>query len=189
MQNKKSDRSYVNDFQTPPHIAKYMVDLLDAGGGVIKTVLEPTPGIGNVVKALKNKGYEVTAPEDYWELDKKHRYDAIVGNPPFSRKTFFNVPKNYTGKGMALSYGVMKTLLQMSDNVILLMPWFTISDSDVRLRQLKKFGLISVTALPRKTFDYARVQTCVLQFQKGYTGPTEFIVYDLIDQDKQTKLL
>jgi hypothetical protein len=58
-----------------------------------------------------------------------------------------------------------------------------ISDSDVRLRFIKKWGLISVTSLPRKTFKYARIQTMVLHLQKGYQGPTEFIVYDLLKKD------
>ena len=68
----------------------------------------------------------------------------------------------------------------MSDNIIALMPWFTISDSDVRLRFLKSFGLKSITALPRKTFEYARIQTCVFELQKGWNEDTIFRVYDFI---------
>jgi hypothetical protein len=63
------------------------------------------------------------------------------------------------------------------------MPWFTISDSDVRLRALKRYGLKSVTALPRKTFEYVRIQTVVLQLEKGYRGDTTFIVYDLLNDN------
>ena len=79
----------------------------------------------------------------------------------------------------------MTKCLHMSDNVIALMPWFTISDSDVRLRALKTWGLKSITALPRKTFDYARIQTVVLELQKGYIGMTEFKVFDLLSNNKQ----
>lgn len=125
--------------------------------------------------------YNVTAPLDYWELDKGKRFDAIVGNLPFSSKTFFNCPPEFAGKGMIVAYEQLKVLMNMSENIILLMPWFTISDSDVRLRMLKQWGLVSVTALPRKTFQYARIQTCVLQLDHGYAGPTEFKVFDLLN--------
>ncbi len=81
---------------------------------------------------------------------------------------------------MEVAYKVLGQLMSMSDNIIALMPWFTISDSDVRLRSIKQFGLISVTALPRKTFQYARIQTMVLQMQRGYKGQTEFKVFDLL---------
>lgn len=120
------------------------------------------------------------APKDYWAIDKSLKFDAIVSNLPFSSKTFFNCPTEFEGKGMKVAYEQMKVLMEMSDNLIMLMPWFTISDSDVRLRLLKNYGLISVTALPRKTFQYARIQTCILQLQKGYNGPTEFKVFDLL---------
>jgi type I restriction-modification system DNA methylase subunit len=174
-QDKTKDIAYVNDFQTPQNVCEYMVSLIPAG---VKTVLEPTPGLGNLVTALKD--YEVTAPIDYWLLDKTQRFDAIIGNLPFSSKTFTNCPPEYEGKGMIVAYKQMNVLMEMSDNIILLMPWFTISDSDVRLRTLKRYGLISVTALPRKTFQYARIQTCVLQLQKGYSGASEFKVFDLL---------
>jgi hypothetical protein len=55
-----------------------------------------------------------------------------------------------------------------------LMPWFTISDSDVRLRHIKSYGLKSITALPRKTFEYARIQTCVFELEKGFKGESLF---------------
>lgn len=168
-QDKTKDIAYVNDFQTPLPVAEYMVRMIPEG---VKTVLEPTPGQGNIVSLLS--GYDVTAPDDYWLLDKESRFDAIIGNLPFSSKTFFNCPPEFDGKGMRVAYEQMKVLMQMSDNIILLMPWFTISDSDVRLRSLIDFGLISVTALPRKTFQYARIQTCVLQLQKGYRGEAKF---------------
>jgi hypothetical protein len=174
-QDKTKDAAYVNDFQTPEYIANYMASLIPDG---VCTVLEPTPGMGNLVKALWK--YKVTAPKDYWALDKTQRFDAIVANLPFSEKTFFNCPEEFKGQGMKVAYEQMKVLMDMSDNLILLMPWFTISDSDVRLRTLKRYGLISVTALPRKTFQYARIQTCVLQLQKGYSGSTEFKVFDLL---------
>lgn len=171
-QDKTKDAAYVNDFQTPTDVAEYMVKLLP---DTVKTVLEPTPGEGNIVFHLW--GYHVTAPEDYWQLDKSLRFDAIVGNLPFSTKTFRNYPAEFEGKGMKIAYEQMKVLMSMSDEVILLMPWFTISDSDVRLRMLLDFGLVSVTVLPRKTFQYARIQTVILQLSKGFKGATAFKYY------------
>lgn len=93
-QDKQKDAAYINDFQTPPNVAKYMVSLIPAG---VKTVLEPTPGIGNIVNELYD--YNVTDPIDYWKLPASSWFDCIVGNLPFSSKTFFNCPAEYEGKG------------------------------------------------------------------------------------------
>lgn len=166
------------DFQTPPDVCKYMASLIPVG---VKTILEPTPGIGNIVRELT--GYDVTAPSNFFDL-KPHRFDCIVTNPPFSAKFAFGVPDSMLKDGMRLGYSILTECMKMSDNVIALMPWFTLSDSDVRLRSLKKWGMISVTALPRKTFQYARIQTVVIQLQKGYKGETAFKVYDLLNQNQ-----
>lgn len=66
---------------------------------------------------------------------------------------------------------VTKWASEMSDNIIALMPWFTISDSDVRIRKLMDFGLKSLTLLHRKTFQYARIQT-------DYNGQPFIIYYE-----------
>jgi type I restriction-modification system DNA methylase subunit len=169
---------HMTEFQTPPSICRYMASLVPIG---MKTVLEPTPGIGNIVTALTEKGFEVTAPQDFFLLGIK-KFDAIVMNPPFSSKYAFmeNSPLGLNKQGMRLGYYILTECMNMSNNVIALMPWFTISDSDVRLRYLKDYGLKSLTALPRSTFKYARIQTVVIELQKGYTSPTQFNVYDRI---------
>ena len=172
---------YANDFQTPIEVCHYMVRMLPLG---VRTVLEPTPGVGNIVNALVRAGYSVTAPANFFTIQES-RFDAIVMNPPFSGKYAFGVPDGLEKHGMRLGYHILTKCLHMSDNVIALMPWFTISDSDVRLRALKTWGLKSITALPRKTFDYARIQTVVLELQKGYIGMTEFKVFDLLSNNKQ----
>ena len=164
------------DFQTPPAVCKYMVSLIPSG---VKTVLEPTPGIGNIVANLKN--YDVTAPHDYFDMDKNQRFDCIVMNPPFSSKSAFNVPEHLNKFGMRLGYHILTECMNMSDSVIALMPWFTLSDSDVRLRSLKKYGIKSITALPRKTFEYVRIQTVIIELQKGYKGEAVFRVFDLLN--------
>lgn len=160
-----------------------MVSLIPSG---VKTVLEPTPGQGNIVSLLSN--YQVTAPADYFELDKNQRFDCIVMNPPFSSKSAFNIPDHLNKHGMRLGYHILTECMQMSDNVIALMPWFTLSDSDVRLRALKKYGMKSLTALPRKTFEYVRIQTVVIELQKGFKGETGFKVFDLLKYKEQPTL-
>ncbi len=173
---KNGHEKFATDFQTKPEVCKYMVSLLPTG---VRTVLEPTPGIGNIVDALA--GYDVTAPKDFFLLDKK-RFDAVVMNPPFSSKyaNMENAPAGINKHRMRLGYHILTECMEMSDIIIALMPWFTISDSDVRLRYLKKFGLKSLTALPRKTFEYARIQTVVIELQKGYKSKTIFEVYDCL---------
>lgn len=179
----KTALDFRNDLQTPAFAAKYMVSLIPDG---VITVLEPTPGSGNIVRELT--GYHVTAPADFFQLDIKQRFDCVVMNPPFSSKYAFNVPEHLNKHGMRLGYHILQQCMQMSDNVIALMPWFTISDSDVRMRALKNWGLVSLTALPRKTFQFARIQTCVFELQKGYKGATIFKVHDLLSQVEQPEI-
>jgi type I restriction-modification system DNA methylase subunit len=181
---EKTAIDYKGDFQTPPIICKYMVSLIPSG---VVSVLEPTPGMGNIVKELS--GYQVTAPVDYFLLGKE-RFDCVVMNPPFSSKFTIlnNAPEYFIKSGMKMGYQLLTACLNRSDNVIALMPWFTISDSDVRLRSLKRFGLKSVTALPRKTFEFARIQTVVLELQKGYQGETLFKVFDCLNDNNQYNL-
>jgi len=80
-------------------------------------------------------------------------------------------------KGMRLGYYFLLECMKMSDNVIALMPWFTLTDSDRRLQALEAYGIKSVTSLPRKTFEYARIQTCIIHLQKGYKGISMFDVF------------
>lgn len=97
-------------------------------------------------------------------------------NPPFSGKytDMTNAPVGYDQKGMKVGYHILQECMTMSNHIIALMPWFTISDSDVRLRFLKSYGIKSLTALPRKTFQYARIQTCIIELEKDYIGETVF---------------
>lgn len=160
---------FLNDFQTPINVCQYMRSLIPDG---VKTILEPTPGAGNLVSVLD--GYKVTAPKDFFLLKKK-RYDAIVMNPPFSSKyaNMKNAPIGI-GKGMKVGYYILTECMKMSDHIISVMPWFTLSDSDVRLRHFMNFGIESITLLPRKTFQYARIQTIVINLHKGYKGESHF---------------
>lgn len=173
---------FATDFQTPMNVCRYMVSLIPYRSEA--KFLEPTPGVGNMISAIRerfprNETHEIVAPADFFLLQPQ-KFDCIIMNPPFSSKSAFlqNAPEGMNKHGMRLGYHILTECMQMSSNVIALMPWFTISDSDVRLRYLKDFGFKSLTALPRKTFQYARIQTVVIELLKGYQGQTEFKVFD-----------
>ena len=134
-------------FQTPENICKYMVSLLPEG---IKTVLEPTPGDGNIVKVLN--GYAVTAPIDFFTV--VGNWDAVVMNPPFTP--------------MDMGYKILFRCMDMSPVVIALMPWLTLINSERRTNKIMEHGLKSVTHLPRSTFKGSRVQTCILEIVNGW---------------------
>lgn len=145
-----------------------------------KNVFEPTPGVGNIVHVLKKNDFNVIAADDFFLHDTKLKYDCIVMNPPFSSKSAYleNAPISAETKGMKLGYYILKECMKMSDSIIALMPWYTISDSDIRMKFLKDFGIKSLTSLPRKTFEYARIQTVIIEMEKGYKGDTIFKVFD-----------
>lgn len=147
---------YVN-FQTPKWCCDYMVSLIPYD---CNTVLEPTPGAGNLVKSIENK-FNVIAPKYFEEIDvNNQKFDCICMNPPFSP--------------MQTGYNILYDCMKMSDNIIALMPWLTIINSEKRTADLMNFGIISITHLPRKTFPGSRVQCCVLRMKRDYPGITEF---------------
>lgn len=151
--------NYEEDFQTPAEVCDYMAGLLPS---TVNTVLEPTPGQGNLVRSLAN--FKVTAPEDFWKVSG--RFDAVVMNPPFSP--------------MMLGYKILYQTMEMSDIIIALMPWLVIINSDKRTNDILKFGLKSITHLPRSTFKNARVQTCILELNKNIvTDKTEILFLEL----------
>lgn len=159
-------------FQTPVPVAKYMCDLIPAGS---RKILEPTPGNGNILKCLSD--YDVTAPENFFDLQQQ-KFDCIIMNPPFSAKFTYGIPESLNLKGMKIGYHILFECMKMSDSVIALMPWFLILDSTPRLTFLKDFGIKSITALPRSTFQYARIQTCIIELSKGFTGETIFKAFN-----------
>jgi hypothetical protein len=142
------------NFQTPEWVCKEMVKLIPQGA---KTVLEPTPGNGQLVNALCE--YIVTAPEDFWTV--VGWYDAVVMNPPFSP--------------MAMGYQILYRCMEMTNTIIAIMPWLTLINSEKRTKDITAWGLKSVTHLPRRVFQGARVQCCILNMRKGHNGRTDFL--------------
>jgi hypothetical protein len=151
------DRSYANtQFQTPRWCAAYMASLIPPD---CRTVLEPTPGAGNLVAALSDR--EVTAPAgDFWqEIAPLHLwFDCVVMNPPFSPPS--------------IGYQILLRCMEMTNHIIALMPWLTIINAVHRTKLILDYGLVSVTHLPRSTFPGTRVQCCVLQLSRGFSGVT-----------------
>jgi type I restriction-modification system DNA methylase subunit len=86
------------------------------------------------------------------------RFDAVVMNPPFTP--------------MERGYRILYAVMEMSNVVIALMPWLTLINSKRRTKDIETFGLKEVIHLPRDVFPGSRVQTCILNMQKGYTGKT-----------------
>lgn len=82
-----------SEFQTPPELCKYMASLVPDG---TRTVLEPTPGEGNLVNEL-SKRFQVTAPEDFFKLEKSV-FDCVVTNPPFSIEYAYGMPDEINKK-------------------------------------------------------------------------------------------
>lgn len=132
------------------------------------SVLEPTPGKGNLQKVLKNHNHniELYSPkgnyfeeEDYMFFSNK-TFDWVVANPPFSP--------------MALGYKILYECMNLSTNIIALMPYLTIINGEKRTGDIMRWGLKSITHLPRSTFKGSRIQTCILEMKKGYTGDTIF---------------
>lgn len=74
--------SNLTDFQTPVPVCEYMARKVPAGA---TTVLEPTPGRGNLVTVLsKNPKLTVSmAARNFFDIDtSNNRFDCIVMNPP-----------------------------------------------------------------------------------------------------------
>jgi hypothetical protein len=151
----------MSDFQTPPWVCEYMVDLLPDG---ITEVLEPTPGNGNLVKALVEAGYSTVTLADCWDLDIWElndggiEFDAVVMNPPFSP--------------MSKGYDILFACMELMGVVVALMPWLTLINSQRRTTYIAEYGLAGVHHLPRSAFPGSRVQTCILEMRRGFEGKT-----------------
>lgn len=154
------------NFQTPPVVAAYMASLIPTFWALNGTILEPTPGKGNLVTAIKNEaenrnayGNSICAPERFEDIASGSRFNCAVMNPPFTP--------------MKEGYRYLTEVMRMTDDIIALLPWFIIINSQKRLDNIMDWGLVSVINLPRKTFAGSRIQCCVLVMKKGYSDKTE----------------
>lgn len=160
-------------FQTPPAVCDYMVSLCLGWVGNPKW-LEPTPGDGNLVAAIRKQypDADITAPDDFFDLVPSlmngkleyPKFHVVVMNPPFTP--------------MISGWKFLQHCMQMSNYIVALLPWFIVINSERRLKILKEFGLASITHLPRSTFPGSRIQCCVLQLTKPYKGDTIFKTFE-----------
>lgn len=118
--------------------------------------------MGNLVAALKGKG-RIVAPERFEDVGKDQRFDYVVMNPPFTP--------------MKEGYRFLAEAMRMSDNIIALLPWLSLINSERRTKEINDFGLVSVTHLPRKAFPGSRVQCCIIKLRKGYEGEISFRLF------------
>lgn len=163
-------------FQTPPALCQYMRSLVPAG---VKTILEPTPGKGNLVAALE--GYKVIAPKCFFKfIDHPFddRYDCVVMNPPFSLTYTLNIPDHLNKKGFQVGYYILQECMEMSSNIIALLPWFVITNSAKRWKDIRAWGLKSMTVVPRIEFPGSRASSCILELTKGYNGPIDLKTFE-----------
>jgi len=171
---EKKELDYENDIQTPIWLVKEMVKMIPRG---TKTVLDPTPGNGNIVKECKLSKFKIESVEDIFKIRNGFRVDCVVMNPPFSKKNLFM--KTYNSKVDSLKeshvgYYILEVCMGISDNIICIMPWYYIINSVKRTEKLKKYGLLKIVNLPRKTFKAIRVQTCLVVLVRGYKSHTIF---------------
>ena len=89
-------------------------------------------------------------------MNKQMKFDVAVMNPPFSP--------------MQVGYDILYKVMGMADLIVALMPWLTLINSEKRTKIIYRFGLKSVTHLPRNIFPGSRVQTCILNMERGYQG-------------------
>lgn len=153
------DLEDIDNFQTPEWVMDIMIKEIPVG---IREILEPTKGAGNFVKRLENNGYYVYSTDgDYFKMNHKvDRYECIVGNPPFTP--------------MQKGYDILFDVMDRSKNIVMLMPWLTLINSQKRLDRIMDFGLKKIIHLPRKAFKGSRVQTCILVLEHGFAGDTVF---------------
>lgn len=155
------------DFQTPAWVCDYMASLIYGDNG---TILEPTPGNGNLIKAIRKQhptANIITPDGDFLDMPVR-KVSAVVANPPFTP--------------MSLGYEMLDRFFEFSGDVIVLMPWLTVINSEKRLNQLKAHGLFKIVHLPRRVFEGSRVQTCILVFGEGCRG--EILFVDINDEVK-----
>lgn len=155
------------NFQTPPQYAKFMVSLLNKRD--VKTALDPHPGAGNLVATIDDRfGYHYDPRWFYETPTVPFQIDAIVMNPPFTP--------------MKLGYENLFRAMELTDNIIALMPWLTIINSERRTKRILDYGLKEIYHLPRRAFKGSRVQTCILYMERGFHSASAGISFLIEDQ-------
>ena len=149
------------NFQTPEWVCDILISQIRNNP---KTILEPASGCGILANRLESKlpNSVIIRQSDDFLTVKPFKCDQIVTNPPFTP--------------MVLGYKMLERFFLFTKNIIVLMPWLTIINSQKRTEWIKDSGLRRVIHLPRNAFKGSRVQTCVLVFEDGYSGDVSLIL-------------
>lgn len=146
------------NFQTPDWVIEVIKKEIPCN---IETILEPTPGNGNIVSALKTNFKIIYPKGDYFKMNHDiAKYDCIIGNPPFSP--------------MKKGYDILYDIMNKTDLIIMVMPWLTLINGEKRLKDITEYGLKKIIHLPRSAFKGSRVQTCIIIMEKGHIRETVF---------------
>jgi hypothetical protein len=144
------------DFKLPIDVSIYISNFIPFKKN--QTILCPMLDKGNLLNTISGKGNIITPP-DFFSYTHMSKYDWVIMKPTSPMKT---------------CYDVLDSCMLLSDNIIALVPWLTMINGDKRTAKIMKFGLKSITHLPRNTFAGSRTQTCILELEKGYKGQTIF---------------
>lgn len=102
---------------------------------------------------------EIVVPGVYERI-----WSFVIVNTPYEIRVFSSINVSTD----------VSNCMEMSDNIIALMPYLCIINGEKRTQDIMDYGLKSITHLPRSTFKGSRVQTCILEMQRGYKGQTIF---------------
>lgn len=135
-------------FQTPDVVCDLMVSMIEGNPNVI---LEPTPGQGNLVRAIKKRfpNAKILAPKDIFSFNPDCDIDWIISNPPFSP--------------MIRGFEFLQMFKQWTNNIIILLPWNLLINSRIRTKWFYDNGVCEIHHLPRSVFKGSRVQTCIVK--------------------------
>ncbi len=159
------------NFQTPPRIAEYMCrkahlywKFKKSYPGHMAKVLEPTPGLGNIIGAGNDVGFTMCGPgsENYWKSWSYQQdvdyFDMVIMNPPFTPHTEMTK--------------FIEDAMEKAPYIVALLPVNAIT-SHRKLTKFMNFGLNSVTMLSRNTFPN-KVAVCILELDRNHKGFTTF---------------
>ena len=124
-------KAYSDDFQTPPEALDYLVPFLKKDW----LIWECAMGKGNLVKALREKGFNVIGTDILHGYDflrwAPERFDCIVTNPPYSLKNEF-----------------LERCYELRKPFALLLPLTTL-ETRRRQRLFKEYG-VEIIVLPKR---------------------------------------
>lgn len=151
------------DYQTPPYFCDFMVSKAPR----CQNYLEPSPGAGNLVAAIKRRYPDstITTPiDDFLMMPGKEIPNCcVIMNPPFTP--------------IIVGYHHLLHAFSFSLDIVALMPMYLLINSLRRQEQLFQLGLRELVVLPRCIFRGTRVQVGLFIFSPGGPRPPILTYY------------